>query len=51
MSGQEHRTGPRIVAGADGSLSSMSALRWAVRQAALTGAAVDARSMTHECRN
>jgi nucleotide-binding universal stress UspA family protein len=39
--GQDH-AGPRIVAGADGSPSSMSALRWAVRQAGLTGAAVDA---------
>jgi len=35
-------TGPRIVAGIDGSPSSLSALRWAIRQAALTGAAVDA---------
>jgi nucleotide-binding universal stress UspA family protein len=42
MSGQEHRTGPRIVAGVDGSPSSVSALRWAIRQAGLTGAAVDA---------
>jgi nucleotide-binding universal stress UspA family protein len=42
MSGQEHHTGPRIVAGVDGSPSSVGALRWAVRQAALTGAAVDA---------
>ena len=42
MPGQEHRTGRRIVAGTDGSPSSMSALRWAIRQAALTGAAVDA---------
>jgi nucleotide-binding universal stress UspA family protein len=41
-SGQEHHTGPRIVAGVDGSPSSMSAPRWAIRQAALTGAAVDA---------
>jgi nucleotide-binding universal stress UspA family protein len=41
-SGHEHPTGPRIVAGVDGSLSSMSALRWAIRQAGLTGAAVDA---------
>jgi nucleotide-binding universal stress UspA family protein len=40
--GQEHHTSPRIVAGVDGSSSSMSALRWAVRQAGLTGAAVDA---------
>ena len=37
-----HPAGPRIVAGVDGSPSSMSALRWAVRQAGLTGAAVDA---------
>jgi hypothetical protein len=42
MSVQEQHTGPRIVAGVDGSLSSVSALRWAARQAALTGAAVDA---------
>jgi nucleotide-binding universal stress UspA family protein len=42
MPGQEHRTGPRIVAGVDGSPSSISALRWAVRQAGLTGAAVEA---------
>ena len=42
MPGQKHRTGPRIVAGVDGSPSSISALRWAVRQAGLTGAAVDA---------
>src|ERR1700729_1649043 len=41
-SGQERRTGPRIVAGVDGSPSSMSALGWAVRQAGLTGAVVDA---------
>jgi nucleotide-binding universal stress UspA family protein len=41
-SGQERDAGPRIVAGVDGSPSSLSALRWAVRQAALTGAAVDA---------
>ena len=42
MPEQEHRTGSRIVAGVDGSPSSLSALRWAVRQARLTGAAVDA---------
>jgi nucleotide-binding universal stress UspA family protein len=35
-------TGGRIVAGVDGSSSSLSALRWAIRQAGLTGAAVDA---------
>ena len=42
MPGQEHRTRPRIVAGVDGSPSSISALRWAIRQAGLIGAAVDA---------
>jgi hypothetical protein len=42
MPGQEHPTGPRIVAGVGGSLASASALRWAIRQAGLTGAAVDA---------
>ncbi len=42
MPGQEHSAGRRIVAGVDGSPSSVSALRWAVRQAALTGATVDA---------
>ena len=42
MPGQEDRTGPRIVSGVDGSPSSISALRWAIRQAGLTGAAVDA---------
>jgi nucleotide-binding universal stress UspA family protein len=40
--GQEHLTRPRIVAAVDGSPSSLSALRWAIRQAGLTGAAVDA---------
>jgi nucleotide-binding universal stress UspA family protein len=38
----EHATDARIVAGVDGSASSISALRWAIRQAGLTGAAVDA---------
>jgi len=42
MPAQAHSTSPRIVAGIDGSPSSLSALRWAVRQASLTGAAVDA---------
>ena len=42
MPGQEHQTGSRIVAGTDGSPSSISALRWAIRQAELVGAAVDA---------
>jgi len=38
----EHRTSARIVVGVDGSPSSVSALRWAVKQAGLTGATVDA---------
>ena len=38
MTGQVHR----IVVGVDGSDSSKEALRWAIRQAALTGASVDA---------
>ncbi len=42
MPPQEYRAGSRIVAGVDGSPSSISALRWAIRQAGLTGAAVDA---------
>jgi nucleotide-binding universal stress UspA family protein len=42
MPGQEHHTGSRIVAGVDGSPSSVSALRWAIGQAEITGAAVDA---------
>jgi nucleotide-binding universal stress UspA family protein len=33
---------PRIVAGVDGSPSSKAALRWAIRQAGLTGAVVEA---------
>jgi len=32
----------RIVVGADGSSSSMTALRWAIRQARLTGCVVEA---------
>jgi nucleotide-binding universal stress UspA family protein len=41
VSGQ-NGTPPRIVAGVDGSPSSLAALRWAVQQARLTGATVDA---------
>ena len=39
---QQSDTEPRIVAGVDGSPSSVGALRWAIRQAGLTGATVDA---------
>jgi nucleotide-binding universal stress UspA family protein len=39
---QQSDTEPRIVAGVDGSPSSLSALRWAIGQAGLTGATVDA---------
>jgi nucleotide-binding universal stress UspA family protein len=42
MSAQQPGSGPRIVAGVDGSPSSLSALRWAITQARLTGASVDA---------
>lgn len=37
-----HSEKPRIVAGVDGSPPSLEALRWAVRQAELTGGTVDA---------
>jgi nucleotide-binding universal stress UspA family protein len=42
MPGTEQGAGPRVVAGVDGSPASISALRWAIQQAALTGATVDA---------
>jgi nucleotide-binding universal stress UspA family protein len=42
MPGQQAQSGHRIVAGVDGSASSLEALRWAVRQAELTGSSVDA---------
>jgi nucleotide-binding universal stress UspA family protein len=47
MSAQEYGQEPRIVTGVDGSDSSLSALRWAIRQAGLTGAAVDAVAAWH----
>jgi nucleotide-binding universal stress UspA family protein len=40
--------GGRIVVGVDGSESSKAALAWAVRQAALTGASVDAVQAWHD---
>ena len=42
MPGQQAEDGRRIVAGVDGSDSSLEALRWAIRQAELTGSSVDA---------
>jgi nucleotide-binding universal stress UspA family protein len=41
-SGGADRTSHRIVVGVDGSEPSLQALRWAARQAALTGAALEA---------
>ncbi len=42
MSVQQEHSKPRIVVGVDGSEPPKAALRWAVRQAELTGAAVEA---------
>ncbi len=42
MSAEITKSAPRIVVGVDGSPSSRAALRWAVRQATLTGGTVDA---------
>lgn len=42
MPASQEREERRIVVGVDGSSSSREALRWAVRQAALTGSVVDA---------
>jgi nucleotide-binding universal stress UspA family protein len=42
MPGQQTADDHRIVAGVDGSASSLEALRWAIRQAELTGSSVDA---------
>jgi nucleotide-binding universal stress UspA family protein len=42
MSANTISTDPRIIVGVDGSESSVVALRWAVRQARLTGGIVDA---------
>lgn len=42
MSSISNSAAPRIVAGVDGSVESLAALRWAIRQAGLTGGTVDA---------
>lgn len=47
MSKQQVSSGDRIVVGVDGSPSSRAALAWAVRQAELTGASVDAVAAWH----
>jgi nucleotide-binding universal stress UspA family protein len=47
MPAQEEPARPRIVVGVDGSKSSNGALRWAIRQAEVTGAAVDAVNAWH----
>jgi nucleotide-binding universal stress UspA family protein len=47
MPAREQRPEPRIVVGVDGSPASISALRWAIGQARLTGAAVDATITWH----
>jgi nucleotide-binding universal stress UspA family protein len=44
---QDYGKDRRIVAGIDGSASSVGALRWAIGQAGLTGAAVDAVAVWH----
>ena len=48
MSAGQEREEHRIVVGVDGSPRSGEALRWAVRQAALTGASVDAVIAWHD---
>ncbi|HXL88918.1 MAG TPA: universal stress protein [Streptosporangiaceae bacterium] len=47
MSVQEYGKDRRIVAGIDGSAPSLGALAWAIGQAGLTGAAVDAVAAWH----
>jgi nucleotide-binding universal stress UspA family protein len=44
MSAPESSAAPRIVVGIDGSPPSVAALRWAIKQAELTGASIDAVS-------
>lgn len=47
MAGQGAGAMPRIVVGVDGSEPSLAALRWAVRQAAVTGSSVEAVTAWH----
>jgi nucleotide-binding universal stress UspA family protein len=47
MSAQDYGKDRRLVAGIDGSASSLGALAWAIGQAGLTGAAVDAVAAWH----
>jgi nucleotide-binding universal stress UspA family protein len=47
MKNSQSDEGPRIVVGVDGFESSRSALRWAVRQAKLTGAVVEVVTAWH----
>jgi nucleotide-binding universal stress UspA family protein len=47
MSASTTSNAPRIVVGVDGSASSRAALRWATRQAVLTGGTVDAVMAWH----
>ena len=47
MSASSTSNAPHIVVGVDGSPSSRAALRWAVRQAALTGGTADAVIVRH----
>jgi nucleotide-binding universal stress UspA family protein len=48
MAAAQQRGDRRIVVGVDGSPSSCEALRWAMRQAAMTGSAVDAVIAWHD---
>jgi nucleotide-binding universal stress UspA family protein len=47
MTWQVEPSGERIVVGVDGSPSSKAALKWAVRQAALTGSTIEAVTAWH----
>jgi len=47
MKNRQHEEEPRIVVGVDGFESSKTALRWAIRQARMTGAVVEAVTAWH----